>query len=63
MARMCPRCMERPAGLGTSRLDGGIRLCTECENAEAMEDMFGEIRPIALWAIPIPARNDDEEEA
>ena len=50
-------------GTATSRLDSKTPLCTECERAEAIEDLTGQILPKDQWVYNRMARTYGLEEA
>jgi hypothetical protein len=48
--RACHRCMSATVnGTATSRVDNTTPLCTNCEQAEAIEDMLGQLMPKEQW--------------
>lgn len=61
-AKVCPRCsraFEKMGGL--SRWDNKTEICTECEQDEAMEDMFGQMTPMNVWPVERPWSNINDE--
>ena len=49
-ARACLRCMETTADpFAVSRTDNQTKLCTKCEQAEAIEDHLGQLMPQEDW--------------
>lgn len=48
--RACLRCMNTTVnGTAVSRTDNKTRLCSDCELAEALEDMMGKLTPQDEW--------------
>lgn len=48
--RACLRCMNTTVnGTAVSRTDNKTKLCTQCETAEALEDMSGRLMPQEDW--------------
>lgn len=49
--RACLRCMNTTVnGTAVSRTDNKTKLCSDCELAEAIEDMNGQLTPQENWA-------------
>lgn len=48
--QMCHRCMRHEVnGTATSRTDNTTKICTVCEQTEAIEDMWGTLMPKEDW--------------